>query len=239
MMTFSSTPSPAILLLLFDSSQQCIPKSSSCQNANKQILMQQRIITQCTVRSSQYHLFKWRSSSDLISLHSAKPTRYLTQPWQGLASLHWTWPKQLREYCLSHSTEAAELNSFKGADLLLFQNYIMYCYYISALLTPCICLQFFKQNLMSNHALKLPHFTTEIIYTKLRHFLSLFRNLKSIFIHLYERQQCHENYTTGTYKQIAFTVTVIRQGVIGFQIFISLHFMTAFTSALEGVFQEF
>lgn len=43
MMSFSSTPSPAILLLLFDSCQKSTPNSSSHQNANKQILMHQRI----------------------------------------------------------------------------------------------------------------------------------------------------------------------------------------------------
>lgn len=45
MMGFSSTPSPAILLLLFDSCQQSSPNIPSCQNASKQILMQQRITT--------------------------------------------------------------------------------------------------------------------------------------------------------------------------------------------------
>lgn len=44
-MGFSSTPSPAILLLLFDSCQQSSPNIPSCQNASKQILMQQRITT--------------------------------------------------------------------------------------------------------------------------------------------------------------------------------------------------
>lgn len=76
--TFSSTPSPAILLLLFDSSQQCIPKSSLCQNANKQILVQQRIITHmyCQILTIPFVQLEMQKniSSDLISLHSAKPT---------------------------------------------------------------------------------------------------------------------------------------------------------------------
>lgn len=44
--------------------------------------------TICSTGAAEKH-----TSSDLISLHSAKPTCYLTQPWQGLASLCWTLPK--------------------------------------------------------------------------------------------------------------------------------------------------
>jgi len=45
MMGFCTTPSPEILFLLFDSCPKSTPTSASHQNANKQILMQQRIIT--------------------------------------------------------------------------------------------------------------------------------------------------------------------------------------------------
>lgn len=121
MMTFSSTPSPAILLLLTDSSQQCIPKSSSCQNANKQILIQQRIITHmyCQILTIPFVQLELQKNTPVqiwshYTVQSPPATWHshgkVWLPFAGLCQSSW-------EYCLSHSKEAAELELLQGGWL--------------------------------------------------------------------------------------------------------------------------
>lgn len=121
MMTFSSTPSPAILLLLIDSSQQCIPKSSSCQNANKQILIQQRIITHmyCQILTIPFVQLELQKNTPVqiwshYTVQSPPATWHshgkVWLPFAGLCQRSW-------EYCLSHSKEAAELELLQGGWL--------------------------------------------------------------------------------------------------------------------------
>lgn len=174
-MGFSSTPSPANLFLLFDSCQQSTPNSSSCQNANKQILMQQRIITRvlsdphsiiCSIGATEMY-----THSDLNSDYKAQspPTTWHShnEIWllcAGICQNSWeriTW---------AAAGELLRWNSYKGSCLLWFLK--LQVLLLNLCITLCLCLQLLKQNIVLNYALQLPHFTIEIIYTKLRHFLT-------------------------------------------------------------------
>lgn len=133
MMTFSSTPSPAILLLPIDSSQQCIPKSSSCQNANKQILIQQRIITHmyCQILTIPFVQLELQKNTPVqiwshYTVQSPSATWHsygkVWLPFAGLCQSSW-------EYCLSHSKEAAEIELLQGgwlAVILKLDNVLLW-----------------------------------------------------------------------------------------------------------------
>lgn len=127
----------------------------------------------CTVRSSQYHLFHWsyrnihQFRSDLW-LQSTEPTYHLTQPRWDLAFLCWCLPKGIT---WAAAGELLRWDPYKGSCLLLFLK-LHQVLLLNLCITLYLCLQLLKQNIVLNHALQLPHFTVEIIYTKLRHFLT-------------------------------------------------------------------
>lgn len=124
MMTFSSTPSPAILLLLTDSSQQCIPKSSHVRMQTNKSLFNRGSSHTCTVRSSQYHLFNWscrkthQFRSDLITQCKAHLLPDTATARSGFPLLDFA--KVVESIAWATARRLLSLNSFKGADLLLF-----------------------------------------------------------------------------------------------------------------------
>lgn len=120
MMGFSSTPSPAILLMLIDSCQQSIPNISSSQNANKHIFMQQRIITPmyCQILTVQF-----------VQLELQKCTT--GQIWPSDWRAHLTWrsgfsslmsAKIAQSITWAAAGRLPRLNSLKAANFMSFLN---------------------------------------------------------------------------------------------------------------------